>query len=51
MVELISFVKCTYVQSGPGMATIFNRGDGSCVGIDEVCRQEEKKDNGSLRDR
>ena len=44
IVELNSFVKCTDVQSGPGMATIFNRNDESGIGVDEACGQEEKKD-------
>ena len=43
IVELNSFVKCTDVQSGSGMATIFNRVDGSGVGVNEACGKRRKR--------
>jgi len=51
IVELNSFMKSSDVQSGPGIATIFNRDGGSGVGISEACGDEEKKDEILFLDR
>ena len=43
VVEVNSLVKSFDVQSGPGIATIFNRDDGSGVGFKETYGHEEKR--------